>query len=242
MAALVAVMVATDAYSGRSDYSRQATATPTLEPSFTPTTTATKEPSPSPTRTRTPRSPRPTETLERAFVARVIDGDTMEFNGGTRVRYIGVDTPESTNSQDCFGFEATQFNAELVDGRWVELERDVSSTDQYGRTLRYVWIDGQMVNELLVAEGYATVSTYPPDVKYQARFVSAEREARSAGKGLWSECASDDGICDRAYPNVCIPPPPPNLFCEDIVERRFRVLAPDPHNFDGDRDGIGCER
>lgn len=49
-------------------------------------------------------------------------------------------------------------------------------------------------------------------------------------------------VCDAAYPTVCIPPPPPDLDCADIPHRNFRVLPPDPHRFDGDRDGIGCER
>ena len=48
--------------------------------------------------------------------------------------------------------------------------------------------------------------------------------------------------CDPAYPNVCIPSPPPDLDCGDIEYRRFQVLEPDPHRFDGDKDGIGCER
>ena len=48
--------------------------------------------------------------------------------------------------------------------------------------------------------------------------------------------------CDPSYPDVCIPPPPPDLDCRDIPYRRFRVLPPDPHRFDRDRDGIGCER
>jgi hypothetical protein len=49
------------------------------------------------------------------------------------------------------------------------------------------------------------------------------------------------GNCDPAYPDVCIPPPPPDLDCADIADRRFTVLPPDPHHFDGDGDGIGCE-
>lgn len=52
---------------------------------------------------------------------------------------------------------------------------------------------------------------------------------------------SPGGTCDPAYPTVCIPPPPPDLNCADIPYRRFTVLAPDPHRFDGDHDGIGCE-
>jgi len=47
--------------------------------------------------------------------------------------------------------------------------------------------------------------------------------------------------CDPSYPDVCIPPPPPDLDCSDILYRNFRILPPDPHNFDRDGDGIGCE-
>ena len=50
------------------------------------------------------------------------------------------------------------------------------------------------------------------------------------------------GNCDRAYPTVCIPSPPPDLDCKDISHRNFQVVAPDPHGFDGDKDGIGCEK
>jgi len=47
--------------------------------------------------------------------------------------------------------------------------------------------------------------------------------------------------CDASYPGLCIPPPPPDLNCDDISARNFTVRQPDPHNFDTDRDGIGCE-
>src|SRR5258706_9787315 len=50
-----------------------------------------------------------------------------------------------------------------------------------------------------------------------------------------------NGSCDSSYPTVCIPPPPPDLDCKDIPYRRFKVLPPDPHHFDADHDGIGCE-
>jgi hypothetical protein len=53
------------------------------------------------------------------------------------------------------------------------------------------------------------------------------------------------GNCAPSYPDVCIPPPPPDLNCADIPYKNFRVLwnvpDPDPHHFDGDHDGIGCE-
>jgi len=119
-----------------------------------------------------------------------------------------------------------------------------------------VWLheDGEwlLVNRELVGLGYAQVSTYPPDVKYAELFLDAEREARDAGRGLWGEAPaspkptkkpkSPDGNCDPSYPTVCIPPYPPDLNCGDIPHRRFKVLPPDPHGFDGnDNDGIGCE-
>jgi hypothetical protein len=68
---------------------------------------------------------------------------------------------------------------------------------------------------------------------------------RPDGRAVWASAApaapSPRPGCDAAYPDVCIAPPPPDLDCPDIPHRRFRVLAPDPHNFDRNRDGIGCE-
>jgi micrococcal nuclease len=52
---------------------------------------------------------------------------------------------------------------------------------------------------------------------------------------------TESANCDPAYPTVCIPPPPPDLDCGEIPYRDFTVLPPDPHRFDGDNDGIGCE-
>ena len=103
-----------------------------------------------------------------------------------------------------------------------------------------------MVNAVLVEEGYAQVSIFPPDVKYADLFLNLQREAREKGKGIWSgEVVGSDSmaeeVCDSAYPSVCIPPPTPDLNCDDIPHRSFEVLPPDPHRFDGDKDGVGCE-
>jgi micrococcal nuclease len=131
----------------------------------------------------------PTET---AVVTRVIDGDTIEVSLGgrtERVRYIGMNTPEA--DEPCGG-EATEANSVFVAGRTVTLESDVSDRDRYGRLLRYVYVDGLMVNERLVEDGWAQVATYPPDVRYVDRFLGAERWAREQGAGLWGDalCAS----------------------------------------------------
>ena len=86
---------------------------------------------------------------------------------------------------ECFGHESSEYNAGLVLGKTVALEKDVSETDQFGRLLRYVWLDGEMVNATLVRDGYAQASSYPPDVKYQALLSTLQAEARDAGRGLW---------------------------------------------------------
>ncbi|OGH70617.1 MAG: hypothetical protein A2754_03215 [Candidatus Magasanikbacteria bacterium RIFCSPHIGHO2_01_FULL_47_8] len=133
------------------------------------------------------------ELIEQYYVvSRVVDGDTLELASGEKVRYIGVDTPESVHPKkpvQCFGKEAMEFNKNLVLGKKVKLVKDVSETDRYGRLLRYVYLgDGTFVNLLLVKEGYAQAATFPPDVKYSATFVAAAAEAREAERGLWSAC------------------------------------------------------
>ena len=128
-----------------------------------------------------------TSTPEAATVTRVIDGDTIVIDTGQRVRYIGIDTPEVYPEQEAYGMEAWQANRELVEGRKVRLERDVSETDKYGRLLRYVYVEDTLVNAELVRRGLAEARAYPPDTKYQQLLEQAEEEARQAGRGMWAK-------------------------------------------------------
>ncbi|MBI2846634.1 MAG: thermonuclease family protein [Chloroflexi bacterium] len=123
-------------------------------------------------------------TLEK--VARVVDGDTIVLQDGSRVRYVGLDTPEIGEKAEFYGQEATETNRRLVEGRQVRLERDVSDKDRYGRFLRYVYSDGILVNAELVREGYARAVSYPPDIRYQKCLEGLEEEARAARRGIWS--------------------------------------------------------
>lgn len=162
---------------------------------ITPTPVPSPEASPSAT-------PNPQHGGVFATVVSVVDGDTIKVEGGEIVRYIGVDTPETVDRRkpvECFGKEASAKNKELVQGKMVELEKDVSERDRYGRLLRYIWIGDTLINETLVREGFARVSTYPPDVKYVDRFLTAERAAREEKKGLWS------GACPLPTPNTASP-------------------------------------
>jgi micrococcal nuclease len=125
-------------------------------------------------------------------VTRVIDGDTIEVDiAGTiyAVRYNGIDTPELTDKRPeiyALAQEATQYNRQLVEGKIVRLEKDVSETDKYGRLLRYVYVDDIFVNAELVRLGYAQVVTYPPDVRYQDLLLQLQKEAKEASRGLWA--------------------------------------------------------
>jgi len=121
------------------------------------------------------------------MVTRVIDGDTIIIEGGYRVRYIGIDTPEIHPEMEAFGMEAWQANRRLVEGKEVRLERDVSETDKYGRLLRYVYVDDIFVNAELVRQGLAKAKAYPPDIKYQDYLEAMEAEARSEGRGMWAK-------------------------------------------------------
>ena len=126
--------------------------------------------------------------------------------------------------------------------------------DRYGRTLAYVWVNDRLFNERLVRAGFATVSTFPPNVRYVERFVAAERSARNHDRGLWGGCDIEPpepeggggggggaGNCDPSYPGVCIARYPPDLDCSDVPYKNFAVTGSDPHGFDGNDDGVGCE-
>jgi len=128
-------------------------------------------------------------------VIRSVDGDTIELEGGQKVRYVGVNAPETVDPRrkvECFGKEASTFNASLVEGKMVRLERDVSGTDKYGRLLRFVYLeDGTFVNEVLVREGYAYASAYAPDLTRKFFFAEAEKDARKNQRGFWSPDTCD---------------------------------------------------
>lgn len=142
-----------------------------------------------------------------AKVVRVVDGDTLkvELNGRVEnIRLIGIDTPESKvnkkakkdaarSSQDIktivsLGKAATSFTKSIIKpGDLVDIEQDVQSRDRYGRLLAYVYLkSGKMLNEEIIAAGFASVMTIPPNVRHQERFLRAYRTARERQRGLWA--------------------------------------------------------
>jgi micrococcal nuclease len=117
----------------------------------------------------------------RDLVTRVVDGDTahVEIDGrDVTVRFIGIDTPESVAPDqpvECYGREASAYTRDRLE-------------DRYGRTLAYVWLGDELINETLVRQGYALVTTFPPNVEYVGRFTAAQRDAREHGRGLCDAC------------------------------------------------------
>ncbi len=215
-----------------------------------------------------PAGPAPSSPgrISLGVVASVYDGDTLSLADGERVRLLQIDTPE-LGSGECYSRQARNELLELAPpGSRVGLEADprLDSVDRYGRLLRYVWRKGLNVNLELVRRGAATPYFYRGERgKYAAALLMEGKAARAAKRGLWKACPSTrldpyapattgpsgpaaktppaSGKCDPSYPGVCIPPYPPDLDCSDIPYKGFRVVGRDPHGFDGDGDGIGCE-
>ena len=138
------------------------------------------------------------ESLQKALVVKVIDGDTIEIETGERVRFIGVDTPETVHpkkSIQCYGREASNKMKSLLSNKWIYLEKDVSETYRYGRLLRYIYLpnpdnptEAIFIDEYLIENGYGKVITYPPDVKYHDELLIAQKNAQAENRGLWQKC------------------------------------------------------
>lgn len=188
-------------------------------------------------------------------VSKIIDGDTVVLKSGQTVRLIGIDAPEKN---DCFANEATVAIGDLILGKEVRLEKDVSEVDRYGRLLRYIWaplrqdFEGQadqiIVNDQLVRLGFAKAYPYPPDVKYQDQLVQAEDEAKANSRGLWSACKKEPkpGLEYIDKPGLSSPPTN-DKDCSDFkthaeAQAFFESQGPgDPHKLDSDDDGVACE-
>ena len=122
-------------------------------------------------------------------VTRVIDGDTIELESGVKIRYLLVDTPEVSGGVECFGDNAKQYNSDLVLNKTVQISYDEQCTDNFGRSLAYVTVDGQEVNSLLIQKGYACVLFIAPNGESRLEeFNALQLDAKNARRGLWSAC------------------------------------------------------
>ena len=128
---------------------------------------------------------------EEALVVDVIDGDTVETEDGTRIRLLGVNTPEVNEDYYIVAKDALK---KLVLNKTVMLVEDIQDKDKYGRDLRYMYIGEVFVNSYLIENGYAKTLSIEPNTRFSEEFALAEREAIDKGVGVW-------GIDQR---NACV--------------------------------------
>lgn len=123
------------------------------------------------------------------YVRWVDDGDTIVLEDGRRIRYIGINAPEIGHDDippQPLGVEAKNFNKKQVLYRYVRLEFDREKTDQYGRTLAYIFnLAGAFINREILSNGYGHYLYRYPNVQYDALLLEAQRSAMKAGKGIW---------------------------------------------------------
>ncbi len=204
-------------------------------------------------------------------VVRISDGDTLTISTGEKVRLLQIDTPELSPAE-CFGAEAHRALISLIGKSAITLESDSVSDnkDQFGRILRYVKVGNINLNLKLVQIGAATPYFYQGEKgKYATQLLKAAEKAKAKKIGLWKLCPNakldpskpattgstvatkvatsttpSNIKCDPNY-QECIPPYPPDLDCTDIKLMGLvpiRVIGTDVHRFDGDGDGIGCDK
>ena len=179
-------------------------------------------------------------------VTYVIDGDTLELSTGEKVRLICIDTPERGEK---YFLEATNELKNLVLGKEVTLEKDVSETDRYGRLLRYVYVRDISVNKAMVASGLAKVYRYQPDVKHCNEYQAAESIARNKELFIWEVEKTEPVVSnERDEPSsyICST----NAYnCGDFsthaeAQAAYKACGgpqSDVHQLDRDKDGIACE-
>ncbi|MBS3925085.1 MAG: thermonuclease family protein [Nitrosarchaeum sp.] len=195
-------------------------------------------------------------------VTRIVDGDTI-YTANHKIRLSLTNTPE----KDKLGFqEATLFTVMHcpVDSMITVDQDDLQPFDQYGRMLGKVYCEGGVINEMLLSNGHANILTQYCDTsefsgeswaqkygcKEETLIVTPviipketlKTSPEETPKVIPKETLDSKENCDPSYPDVCILPYPPDLDCGDISYKNFRVMGSDPHRFDGDKDGIGCEK
>lgn len=161
---------------------------------------------------------KPSENKDLFLVTKIIDGDTIELQDSRRVRYLGMDTPESVDPKkpvQCLAEAAAAKNKELVLGQKVTLKFDQEQKDRYGRTLAYVFINSEFINLELVELGLARAYPYAPNFLHKKDFAAAQERAQQKKLGLWS------GLCDNFQPTkIHLGPPDENCALKGNISTR----------------------
>ncbi len=157
-----------------------------------------------------------------ATIDYAIDGDTIKLTNGERVRLIGIDAPEKG---ECYYEESRTYAQELLNGKTIILEQDITAEDDYHRPLRYAILpaenttqDRTLVNDMLVRTGNAQAVASPPDNRYRDLLISAQEEAIRENRGMWASCEYEDELVGRRETND--PPPTPEHTIKGNISTR----------------------
>ncbi|MBD2452376.1 thermonuclease family protein [Nostoc sp. FACHB-152] len=202
--------------------------------------------------------------LPKMTVVSVGDGDTLRVRNQkgqpVTIRLGCIDAPEL--KQNPWGQQSKARLQQLLPvGQSVQVRQ--IERDKYERLVAEIFVNNRSVNLTMVQEGQAVVyRQYLQGCNStKGQFLQAEADAKSKKLGFWNQSqptmpwdfrrgkkptsttrSPQVQQCDLSYPDICIPPNSPDLNCSDIPYRRFKVVPPDPHGFDRDKDGVGCER
>lgn len=125
-------------------------------------------------------------------VEKVLDGDTVVDNTNRHIRYLGINTAEKGES---YSKEAADFNKQLVLHKPIHLEFDSETTDRYGRTLAYIFVDNIFINQQMVQNGLAITDFMQKNMKYQKELTDAQTYAKTHCLGMWNGLCSSDATC-----------------------------------------------
>lgn len=181
----------------------------------------------------------PTPLDRYTIVTNIVDGDTIYIDNREKVRFVGVNTPEV--GQPGYN-EAKQYVNDKIMNQRIYLDvDDKNPKDKYGRTLAVIIINNDNLNQELLCKRYAEVMYIPPSEFDPYSWDNSCELGTPTSTQTSTPTPTIHASCDPSYPDFCIPPPPPDLNCDDIPQKNFKVLQPDPHKLDRDKDGIGCE-
>ncbi len=163
-------------------------------------------------------------------VTQVIDGDTIRVDGQS-IRFALASTPEPN---EFGGIDAKNFVAQIcpVGSEAIVDEDDRQTEGSYGRIVGVIYCNGVNLNEAVIESGHGYITV---------GFCNKSEFSNTSWAQKYGCSTTTQSSCDPSYPDFCIPPSPPDLDCKDIPQKRFTVIGSDPHRFDGDGDGIGCE-
>lgn len=174
-----------------------------------------------------------------AIVTKIVDGDTIWVDDNEKVRFVGINTPEVGQSGS---YDTTQYVSDRILNKMIYLDiDDKNPKDKYDRTLAVININDDNLNQELLCKGYAEIMYIPPSEFDPYSWKSSCPVSTPTLTYTNTPTPTTQTSCDPSYPDFCIPSPPPDLDCKDIQQKKFKVLQPDPHEFDRDNDGIGCE-